>query len=325
MKIQHLRFLAAVVEHGSVIRAAEALHVSQPAVSAGLHALEQELGRPLFERPSPGRRLKLLPGAEQLHRRALTILREVEAAKAEFAASAGDAPRFRIGVLPTINEADLTEVVGGLGQTAPNVRLQVWQGSPERLAAWLRQGRLDAAWTSVEELEPHADFLWREPVVGFVAPDHPIALRARPVISADDLRREPFVLRSSCELMGEAREAMAAAGIELPVAARIEQEEMAMRLVALGLGITIGPRSLLRPNVQAFPLSGLRLTRSIGLRWADGVPADLKEALLATMAPLRGNHHRGMSQRAMSKAGAAASAAVQTGHLVSRRRSARAA
>lgn len=45
-------FLTAAVEYGGVIKAAERLHLSQPSVSAGLKALEQTLGRPLFDRPS---------------------------------------------------------------------------------------------------------------------------------------------------------------------------------------------------------------------------------------------------------------------------------
>jgi DNA-binding transcriptional LysR family regulator len=291
MKLQHLRFLAAVVEHGGVVRAAEALRVSQPAISAGLQALEQELGQPLFERASIGRRLRLRPGAEQFHRRALAILRECNAAKAEFMAAAGEVRRFRLGMLPTIAEADMTTVIGMLQGENPDLRLQIWEGNAGKLAAWLRQGRVDASWTLVEEFEPHADILWREPFVGMVAADHPIALRPRLCLTMDDLRREPFVLRPSCEMVAEAREALAAAGVELQVAVRAEREEVAMRLVSLGVGITIAPRSLARTGVVAVPISGLRLNRSIGLRWADGTPGELREALLNAAAPLcRGDH-----------------------------------
>ena len=57
MNLRQLELFVAVVERGSITRTAEALHLSQPAVSARLHALEQALGEKLFEQV--GRRLML--------------------------------------------------------------------------------------------------------------------------------------------------------------------------------------------------------------------------------------------------------------------------
>ena len=62
MKLQHLRFFIAVVDGGGVVRAAERLRISQPSISAGLKALEEELGQSLF--PAPRRRSKSAPHAQ---------------------------------------------------------------------------------------------------------------------------------------------------------------------------------------------------------------------------------------------------------------------
>jgi DNA-binding transcriptional LysR family regulator len=288
MKIQHLRFLAAVVEHGGVVRAAEALHVSQPAVSAGLRALEEELGQPLFERPSVGRRLRLRPNAEQFHRRALSILRECDIARAEFANGMGAPRRLRLGILPTLSERDVGSAVSALHRQHREMAVEIWEGEADRLAGWLRQGRIDAAWTVVEDPGPSADVLWREPFVVLAAHDHPLAGRQQPAVAIDELHGEPFVMRSRCEIVAEAREALRAAGVEPKFVARAEREEVAARLVALGLGVTIAPRSLARPIVACLSLTGVRLERSIGLRGRDDLAPEIRATLLGLLGRLHG-------------------------------------
>src|SRR5690606_39823030 len=74
MNLAHLRYFAAVVEHGNVTRAAERLFVSQPTVSAALRTLERELGQPLFDRV--GRRLRVTPAGAEAYRRVVRILAE---------------------------------------------------------------------------------------------------------------------------------------------------------------------------------------------------------------------------------------------------------
>src|SRR4051812_4463117 len=110
MKLQHLRVLDAVFESGGVVAAAKRLHASQPAVSIALRALEEELGEPLFQRPGGGKRLIPTAKALRFHRRAVEILRECEAARAEFRERQDGLPRLRLGVLPTIAKRDVAAV-----------------------------------------------------------------------------------------------------------------------------------------------------------------------------------------------------------------------
>src|SRR6185436_12319714 len=72
MNLRHLRAFAAVVDAGGVARAAGGLHLSQPALSRQIAALEQELGVALFDRV--GRRVQLTPEGEDLLRHGRRLL-----------------------------------------------------------------------------------------------------------------------------------------------------------------------------------------------------------------------------------------------------------
>jgi DNA-binding transcriptional LysR family regulator len=269
MKIQHLRCFAAVIECGGVVKAAKRLRASQPAISAALKALELELGEALFDRPGGGRRLVPTPKAIRFHRRAADILRQCEAARAEFLTEGDRPPRLRIGALATIASGDIASASASLRRHESRWRLQLWEGDPARIAEWSKQGRIDAAWTLVEADTPNSRVLWREPFVALISRGHRLAQRHRSGIAVKDLDGEPLVLRSACELKsGRLR----AAGISIRVAARAARDDLALRLVAQGVGIAIAPRSLATSDVLAIPVTDLGLERSIGLSWRGEIP-----------------------------------------------------
>src|SRR5215470_17035752 len=103
MKLQHLRFFVSVVDCGGVVKAAERLRVSQPAISAALKSLEQELGRPLFEPSVRGKSVRPTPRALAFYDDAREILRSCEVAHAKFRQKDAPSAKLRIGVLQTIS------------------------------------------------------------------------------------------------------------------------------------------------------------------------------------------------------------------------------
>jgi DNA-binding transcriptional LysR family regulator len=284
MKLQHLRFFAAVVDCGGVIKAAERLHVSQPAVSAGLRALEQELGEPLFDRTGGGRRLRPTSKALRFHRHAAEILQRCDAARAELRGEETKTPKLRMGVLETIAAAEVASVASWLGRHEPAWRWQVWEGPPARLAEWLRQGRVDVTWTVLAEaIAPNTRMLWQEPFVVLAPHGHRLATGGRSRISLADLDGEPLVLRSSCELK-EGR--LRAAGVSLRVVAKAERDDLALHLVAQGAGIAIAPLSLATSDVAVLPVADLELSRSVGVKWRPDLPPDGVAAVLSAMSSL---------------------------------------
>mgnify|MGYP002623781252 CR=1 FL=1 len=287
MKLQHLRFFAAVVDYGGVVKAAERLHVSQPAVSAGLRALEEELGQPLFDRSGGGRRLRPTPKALQFHQHVIDILNRCDAARLEFRSEGGRLPRLRIGVLETMAPEDVAAAASWFGRYAPEWRCQVWEGPPARLAEWLRQGRIDVAWTTVEGSAPNTRTLWREPFVVLIPPGHRLVKSRRSKVSLSDLDGESFVLRTSCEQVKEGESRLRAAGVSLRIVAKVERDDLALRLVAQGVGVTIAPLSLATDNVAVLPIADLGLSRSVGLKWRPDLPQDGVEATLRAVSSTR--------------------------------------
>lgn len=277
-KIQHLRFLVAVVDAGGVIKAAERLHLSQPSISAGLKALECELGRPLFDRSGPANRPpRLTPQGRRFYRHAVEILKQCEAARAALVGGPEARARLRTGILDTVPQEAVFQMFRRLGQ-GTDVQIDLWEGSADRVAGWLAQKRVDVAWTQVSDLSPNTLVLWREPLVAVVAPAHPFAT-ASGRISVRDLGKQAFIHRSRCELDALGRAQLKAAAVSLDVRARIEREDLAFRLVRSNAGITLAPKSLVPDDLVAVAVPDLTVMRSIGLQWQEG----LDPMLLATV------------------------------------------
>ena len=145
--LRQLRYFQALVEHGSFSRAAESVHVSQPALSLQIRELEASLGGPLVERESRGIRLTRL--GREAHEQTLRILDEtllLETMGKRFE----DGPlRFAVGILSTLAPYLLSGLLERLEASSPRVELNVMESSGQDLVAHLLAGRLDAAIVSL--------------------------------------------------------------------------------------------------------------------------------------------------------------------------------
>jgi len=264
MTLQQLRFLVAVIDNGGVVRAATRLHVSQPAVSAGLKALEKDLGEALFARRDRGRRAQPTRKALEFYRGALEILGRCDLARKQFRASDPRPSTLRVGVLRTIASKAVIEFAEAFGRRQQSVRLQLWEGGPTELGDWLRLGRINAAWTVIDKDTPRSRVLWKEPFVLVASPTHPFGKSVRKAIYLLDLAGEKVVMRKCCEMR---RGELWPESLRVRVVARAERDELAMNLVAKGVGVAIVPESLGTRDVVVRRIQDLDRSRSIGLRW----------------------------------------------------------
>lgn len=283
MNIRYLQILVAVVECRGVSAAAEHLNVSQPAVSAALRTLENDVSAKLFERFSGGRRTKPTPEGMKLYAEAKEILRRWDAAKRSLHEDDGQPPKIRLGVLHTLAADDIARAQGALTRRAAAWRWRIREGNASAIAADLEQDRADLLWTTVDAGDPFSRTLWQEPYVAMVAKNHALARSDRLTIQIKDLNGESIVLRGTCELP---RNSLQDAGLSVKPAARADRDELAMSFVAQNYGYAIAPRSLANADVVPLSVSDLGLTRTIGIRWKKAEMRDAADTLAAILAAL---------------------------------------
>src|SRR3954454_1214386 len=134
MDARQLTAFLAVVEHGTVTRAAPAVHVSQPALSQTIRALELELGTQLFHRI--GRRLVLTAAGEAMVGPARQVVRDLELARRAVTDVAGVAGgSLDLTLLPTLAVDPAAQLVGGFRLAHPGVaiRLSAPEGTADAL------------------------------------------------------------------------------------------------------------------------------------------------------------------------------------------------
>lgn len=144
MELYQLRSFAAIAELGQLTRAAEKLHVSQPAVSAQLKALEDKLGLALFERTATGMVLTA-PGARLLKEaeKVLAAARELQNVALSFKGEL--AGKASIGTLSDPNLTRIGEFMSATLARHPLLELELHQGVTGTALDQVRDGTLDAS------------------------------------------------------------------------------------------------------------------------------------------------------------------------------------
>lgn len=144
MDLRDLRYFAAIAEEGNLVRAAEKMFRTQPALTKSVHRLEQSLNTRLFERAGRGMVLTeagklLLARSKQLSILVSDATREIE----EF--SEGVAGHIRVGCIPTLAEHVLPQVCEELLANHPKVTIRLMVGMNDAQVAALKDGTVDIA------------------------------------------------------------------------------------------------------------------------------------------------------------------------------------
>jgi len=288
MTLQELRYVAAVAALKHFGRASEACHVSQPALSAGVKRLEEELGVVLFER---GRRGVLVtPEGQALVAQARRVLGETdrlrELARHHLEPMSGV---LRLGVIPTVGPYLLPHVVPGLRRAWPALRLHLTEDRTDRLLEALRDGDLDAALLSppldAEGLD-RID-LYDEDLQVALPPDHPLLARKR--LRPGDLAREPLLLLDEGHCLRDQALEVCRQASDGPVREllRASSLETLRSMVGAGVGITLLPALAVRRTGGAPDLVHVRPfvppapRRTVSLYWRQDSPREISARLLA--------------------------------------------
>jgi len=288
--LRQLQYLKLLAEQGSFGRAAEAAHVTQPTLSAGIQELERILGAPVVDRARSG--VILTPVGEEALRRATTILNEAEEL-VEAAKNAGQplTGRFRLGVIPTIAPFVLPRALPALRERFPKLRLFLREDLTQRLIAALKAGQLDAALIALpyDMTGLQCAHVSDDELVAAVPLGHPIArLKSAP---PEDLEREGLILLEDGHCLRE--HALAACGLKPPKATGGEEIFAAtslptlVQMVGSGLGVTFLPKMAVSAGltdaagVAVRPIATAHPSREIVVAWRAGSNRGAEGRLLA--------------------------------------------
>lgn len=271
MDVRNLNCLVEVVRRGGFSRAGAALHVTQPAVSKAVKALEEELGQQLLVRQ--GRKVALTDAGRVVYERAqgiLAALRSIEEDVGEVRAVRRG--RVRFGVPPMVGAAFFPPVLHDFREAYPGVALELREEGARRVEALVRDGEIDVGATVLPtdavafEVVP----LMKDVLRAVVPPRSPLARRRS--LALRDLERTPFVLyRADFALHGHILDACRHAGFTPQVAAESSQWDFMAAMVAADVGVALLPRTIclrLDPGrVRVVPLADPVLRWDLALVW----------------------------------------------------------
>lgn len=292
MRLEQLEYLSAVVQHGSLRRASEHLHISQPALSEGVGKLERELGLTLLDRHRSGARINR--AGRELLSHMTDVLEAVDRLRAAAGDQNGVTRTVRVGTVNTGTSSVVAPAVLAFQHGRRSTAVEVVDLTHRGVVDGLLEGTLDLGLVNLltgDELPPELEptlLVPGHPVV--VMPvDHPLA--ERDAVDVGELRAERFVAMRPGYVMH--RFAQRLFGDRPPaVTYRTDGSAMGKLLVADGMGLTVLPDysvaddPLTRCGVLAFrPLAHDRTAISLVLlrRRSDRVPesvAELRTALV---------------------------------------------
>lgn len=194
MELRHLRYFIRVAEEQNITRAANLLHVSQPALSRQIRDLEGELGIELLSRTPKSVRLTEA-GRVFLEEARAVVQRAADAVRAAQAMARGSKGSLHVGYSPSPTVEILPTILRSYQQAMPGVRVNLHDMTAEQILAGLRDGQLQSALT----IRPHPDAmrglrfdrLRRYRIGVCVPPGHRLARKDS--VSGRDVLSEPLV------------------------------------------------------------------------------------------------------------------------------------
>ena len=286
MELRQLEYLVAVAEHANFTRAAERLHVAQPAVSAQIRKLERELGQPLLDRSTRTVRLTaageaVLPHAKAALASVGNVTRAVEELTDLVSGSVA------IGTV-TAHDVDVPGLLADFHAAHPGVEIRLSTDNSDVLIDQIHSGVLDAAIVSVgadERLDGlDVDVVTDEAIDVAVSYDDEWAGTATVELAA--LAERPLItLPVGTGLRARLDQAFAAEGLSPHVAFEASTPIALAELAERGLGVAIVPSSVARtrPALHAVTITPELRGRLVLAARATG-PTSPATAVLLQMA-----------------------------------------
>lgn len=196
MELRHLRYFVAVAEDGNISKAAQRLHLTQPALSRQIKALEDEIGLELLERKANS--IQLTEPGQVLLREGREVLARADQALDRVRA-AGASPQLRVGYAPSLASGLLSPAIERFAQVHPRVRIELWDLSSKEMQEGLAKGTLDLVVTVIPENDKGITWtqLIQQDIRVAVNRSHPLA--GEKTIAAAQLNNQRLLLLCQSE------------------------------------------------------------------------------------------------------------------------------
>jgi DNA-binding transcriptional LysR family regulator len=299
MDTGRLQALVEIARTGSISRAAAALFVTQPALTARIHALEESVGAELLVRSRHGSRLTeagkaLLPHAE----RALAALQAGRIAIEDV--KSGGAGRLTIGAAPAVSTYVLPAMLHRFQATHPGVRLVVRSGHSEEILQMVLRDEVEVGlMRPIQHPDVTATLLYEDELTLVVHRGHRFAAAGQ--VRMGELASEHLILFDRSSSYHELTSAIVRqAGISPRGRLEVDNIDAAKRMVEQRLGIALLPRTSVQADIGAGRLVPVRVTDMapvrrqivIARRRDAGELTPVLAAFLATLDTLRPDEER---------------------------------
>jgi DNA-binding transcriptional LysR family regulator len=286
MELRQLEYFVTVAERANFTRAAEQLHVAQPAVSAQIQKLERELGQPLLDRSKRTVRLTGAGAAALPYAKAaLTAVADVRRAVDELTELASGT--VAIGTV-TAHDVDIPGLLADFHAAHPGVEITLSTDNSDVLIDRLGTGVLDVAIVSVgsESLPEGLDVevVTDEAIEAAVCHDDELAGESTIGLAAL-AERSLIALPVGTGVRARLDQACAAAGVSARIAFEASSPMALAELAERGLGVAIVPSSVARsrPGLHALAITPEMRGRLV-LAWRSTGPMNPAAAVLVQMA-----------------------------------------
>jgi DNA-binding transcriptional LysR family regulator len=288
--LEKLRLFLVVLEEGSLRRAAERLHVAQPAITRQLKLLEHELGGRLLERTSAG--VRPTNGGHAVAEKAKSLLANYDSTVADLRRLVrGESERLRIGYIESAVQEYLGPALTMLRRAYPKLKVKLLDQTPGEIITALRRGEIDLALTAYGAELLSRDFYSRKlasvPSLVALPINHRLATEKQ--VSISQLKDETFVRASDdvapgyteriiqfCRKFGKFRPHLVTVEREISVAE-------SLTLAANEDAIMIQPAYMSHlkiPNVVLVPIADAGATWDLFVVWQRGKAAGPLRTLL---------------------------------------------
>lgn len=249
MELRELRSFCAAARLRSISRAAERLGIGQPTVTTHIKKLETELNTMLFDRVK--RPIQLTLAGRRLSELASPLVEGIDAL-AETAAEAEERGPVVLAATPDIIPHTLLRVVRVFLARHPHIHLTIRSATRNEVTGMVSEGEADIGiiqhYDRNETFEFEGLFAYERVLITPL--DHPLS--KEPLVSLEQIARYPLILMSEGTHTRDLLESeLKRRGLDYEIVVDLDSMDMIKRYVALGMGVSVGPKLAIDPEDQA--------------------------------------------------------------------------